>query len=86
MAFGVILFQPSAKYRQNNFIGDVTVEVAYAIVFFNSLEYTDKLSPSITTSIIIKKNIFKKTLLNRKIKKIKKLKLYKIQVCKNKLS
>jgi hypothetical protein len=58
MAFEVILFQPSAKYRQNNFIGDVTVEVAYAIIFFNSLEYTDKLSPSITTSIIIKKKYF----------------------------
>jgi len=33
VAFGVILFQPSVKYRQNNFVGDVTVEVAYAVIF-----------------------------------------------------
>ena len=33
MAFGVILFQPSVKYRQNNFIGNVAVEVAYAVIF-----------------------------------------------------
>jgi len=31
--FGVILFQPSVKYRQNNFIGNVAVEVAYAVIF-----------------------------------------------------
>jgi hypothetical protein len=34
VAFGVILFQPSVKYRHNNFVGDVTVEVAYTINFF----------------------------------------------------
>jgi hypothetical protein len=75
MTFGVILFQPSAKYRQNNFIGDVTVEVAYAIIFFNSLEYTDKLSPSITTSIIIKKIYFLKNSIEQKNQKNQKIKI-----------
>jgi hypothetical protein len=75
MAFGVILFQPSAKYRQNNFISDVTVDVAYAIIFFNSLEYTDKLSPSITTSIIIKKIYFLKNSIEQKNKKNQKIKI-----------
>jgi len=34
VAFKVILFQPSVKYQRNNFVGDVTVEVAYAVIFF----------------------------------------------------
>jgi hypothetical protein len=53
-AFGVILFQLSVTYRRNNFIGDVTVEVVFAVIFFNSLECTDGISLSITPSIIIK--------------------------------
>jgi hypothetical protein len=34
MTFGVILFEPSVKYWRNNFVGDVIVEMAYAVMFF----------------------------------------------------
>jgi hypothetical protein len=56
----VILFQLSVKYRRNNSVDDVTVEVAFAIIFFNSLEYTDEISSSVILSIIIKKIYLKK--------------------------
>ena len=62
MAFKIIIFQPSIKYRRNNFIGDVTVEVVYAEIFFNSLEYTDRLCSSVTLSIRIKKYFLKKSI------------------------
>jgi hypothetical protein len=57
---GVILFQLSVKYRRNNSVDDVTVEMAFAIIFSNSLEYTDEISSSVILSIIIKKIYLKK--------------------------
>jgi hypothetical protein len=37
MVFRVILFQPSIKYKQNNFIGNIIVEVAYAVKKISTL-------------------------------------------------
>jgi hypothetical protein len=55
-------------------------------LFFNSLEYNNEQSLSVTPSVIIKKYIFKKKLfIEQKKKIIKNKKLYKIQVRKNKL-
>jgi hypothetical protein len=68
MVFRVIVFQLFIKYRWNNFIGDVTVEMVYEVNFSNSLEYTDRLCSSVTPSIIIKKSILKKSI-EKKLKK-----------------
>jgi hypothetical protein len=55
VAFGVILFQPSVKYRRNYSVGDLS---SICSKYFSTLEYTDGLGPSVTPSVIIKKNIF----------------------------
>jgi len=34
VVFRIILFQPFVKYWRNNYVGDVTVEVVYAIILF----------------------------------------------------
>jgi len=66
MPFRVILFQPSVKYRWNYFVGDVTTEVVYAVIFYQLSRIYRQLSLLVTLSIIIKKYIFFKNLLNKK--------------------
>jgi len=73
VAFGVILFQPSVKYRRNYSVGDLS---SICSKYFSTLEYTDGLGPSVTPSVIIKKYIyFLKKSIEQKKKIIKKNKI-----------
>jgi hypothetical protein len=53
VTFTIILFKLSGTYRRNNFIGDLTVAGGFAVIFSNSLEYTDGIISLVTPSVII---------------------------------